>query len=103
MVNRYAPWRYILLILVNVIGAVFAAPHLYPEDPALQISNRVNLIDETELGNIKSVLDNEGIDYRGHGFRVQRRPHMTQARKRLAAASWQQVCQAVRHPHRQIR
>ena len=52
MVNRYAPWRYILLLLIIVIGAVYAAPNLYGEDPALQISHRVNLIDEAELGNI---------------------------------------------------
>ena len=64
MVNRYAPWRYILLLLIIVIGAVYAAPNLYGEDPALQISHRVNLIDEAELDNIKSLLDNESIDYR---------------------------------------
>jgi preprotein translocase subunit SecD len=64
MVNRYAPWRYILLFLVIAIGAVYATPNLYGEDPALQISHRVNLIDDAELGNIKSLLDNEGIDYR---------------------------------------
>jgi preprotein translocase subunit SecD len=63
MVNRYAPWRYILLILVVVIGAVYAAPNLYGEDPALQITHRVNLIDDAELNNVKSLLDNEGIDY----------------------------------------
>ncbi|MCP4470635.1 MAG: protein translocase subunit SecD [Gammaproteobacteria bacterium] len=64
MVNRYAPWRYILLILVIVIGAFYAAPNLYGEDPALQITHRVNLIDDAELGNIRSLLENEDIDYR---------------------------------------
>ena len=64
MVNRYAPWRYILLLLIIAIGAVYAAPNLYGEDPALQISHRVNLIDEAELGNISSLLENEGVDYR---------------------------------------
>jgi len=64
MVNRYAPWRYILLLLIIVIGAVYAAPNLYGEDPALQISHRVNLIDEAELGNISSLLENESVDYR---------------------------------------
>ena len=63
MVNRYAPWRYILLLLVIVIGALYAAPNLYGENPALQISHRVNLIDEAELGNIQSVLDSLAIDY----------------------------------------
>ena len=64
MVNRYAPWRYILLLLIILIGAVYAIPNLYGEDPALQITHRVNLIDDAELSNIKSLLDNEGIDYR---------------------------------------
>ena len=64
MVNHYAPWRYILLLLIIVLGALYAAPNLYGEDPALQISHRVNLIDEAELGNISSLLKNEGVDYR---------------------------------------
>ncbi len=64
MVNRYAPWRYILLILVIAIGAVYATPNLYGEDPALQITHRVNLIDEGELNNIKSLLEAGGIEYR---------------------------------------
>ena len=64
MVNRYAPWRYILLILIITIGVVYAAPNLYGEDPALQITHRVNLVDQGELNNIKSVLESESIDYR---------------------------------------
>ena len=64
MVNRYAPWRYILLHLIIAIGAVYATPNLYGEDPALQITHRVNLIDEAEVGNIKSLLENEGVEYR---------------------------------------
>ena len=64
MVNRYAPWRYILLLLVIAVGAIYAAPNLYGEDPALQITHRVNLVDEGELSNIRSLLETEGVDYR---------------------------------------
>jgi len=64
MVNRYAPWRYILLILVVAIGAIYATPNLYGEDPALQITHRVNLVDEGELNNIKSLLQSENIEHR---------------------------------------
>ncbi len=63
MVNRYAPWRYILLILIITIGVIYATPNLYGEDPALQITHRVNLVDQGELNNIKSMLESEGIDY----------------------------------------
>jgi len=64
MVNRYAPWRYILLLLVILMGAIYAAPNLYGEDPALQITHRVNLMDEAEVANIKSLFQNEGVEYR---------------------------------------
>ena len=64
MVNRYAPWRYVLLILIIAIGIIYATPNLYGEDPALQIAHRVNLADQRELDNIKSLLETEGIEYR---------------------------------------
>ena len=63
MVNRYAPWRYVLLLLIIAIGVIYATPNLYGEDPALQIAHRVNLADQGELNNIKSLLETEGIDY----------------------------------------
>jgi preprotein translocase subunit SecD len=64
MVNRYAPWRYVLLFLIIAIGIIYATPNLYGEDPALQIAHRVNLVDQRELDNIKSLLETEGIEYR---------------------------------------
>ncbi|HEY5740552.1 MAG TPA: protein translocase subunit SecD [Gammaproteobacteria bacterium] len=64
MVNRYAPWRYFLLILIIVIGAVYATPNLYGEDPAVQITHRVELVDQSEVDNIESLLQSEAIDYK---------------------------------------
>ena len=64
MVNYYAPWKYILLTLIVLSGLIYAAPNLYGEDPAVQISHRVNLIDEVELARISDLLENEGIEYR---------------------------------------
>lgn len=63
MVNHYAPWRYVLLLLVILVGAIFATPNLYGEDPALQIAHRVNLVDEAELNNIRSLIESEGIEF----------------------------------------
>jgi preprotein translocase subunit SecD len=63
MVNRYAPWRYVLLLLIIAIGVLYATPNLFGEDPALQISHRVNLADQAELKNIKSMLETEAIDH----------------------------------------
>ncbi len=64
MVNHYAPWKYILLCLVVVLGLLYATPNLYGEDPAVQISHRVNLIDEEELAHMRDLLANEGVNYR---------------------------------------
>jgi preprotein translocase subunit SecD len=64
MVNQYAPWKYVLLFLIVLLGLVYATPNLYGEDPAVQISHRVKLIDEVELTRISDLLKNEGISYR---------------------------------------
>lgn len=64
MVNQYAPWKYIVLFLIVLLGLVYATPNLYGEDPAVQISHRVNLIDEVELARVSDLLKNEGVDYR---------------------------------------
>ena len=64
MVNYYAPWKYLLLTLIVLSGLIYATPNLYGEDPAVQISHRVNLIDEVELVRVTDLLENEGIEYR---------------------------------------
>ena len=46
MVNKYPFWKYLLLGFALVIGVIYAAPNLYGEDPAVQISHRVNLIND---------------------------------------------------------
>ena len=63
MLNQYPLWKYVLLITVVVTGLIYAAPNLYGEDPAVQISHRVNLINEEELNRVQTVLQNLAIDY----------------------------------------
>lgn len=64
MINQYPLWKYLLLITAVVLGAIYAAPNLYGADPAVQVSHRVNLIDETELDNVKSLLKTQNISYK---------------------------------------
>ena len=72
MVNQYPVWKYLLLLIAMVLGIIYAAPNLYGEDPAVQVSHRVNLINEQELQTVTSVMQNLGIDYQsvelGSGF-----------------------------------
>jgi preprotein translocase subunit SecD len=62
--NHYPLWKYLLLIIVVVLGLVYAAPNLYGEDPAVQISHRVNLVNQEELNNVTTLMKNLGIEYR---------------------------------------
>ncbi len=50
MLNQYPRWKNVLLILLVLIGMVYAIPNLFPEQPAVQISpanplSQVNLDD----------------------------------------------------------
>ncbi len=38
--NQYPLWRYLLILAITVLGALYALPNLYGFDPALQISAR---------------------------------------------------------------
>jgi preprotein translocase subunit SecD len=62
--NHYSLWKYLLLIAIVALGLVYAAPNLYGEDPAVQISHRVNLVNKEELNNITALLKNLDIKYR---------------------------------------
>ncbi len=38
MINKYPLWKYILIVIVLIVGVLYALPNLYGDDPALQIS-----------------------------------------------------------------
>lgn len=67
MLNRYPVWKYLLVFVVVLCGALYAAPNLYAPDPALQIAGEssATLIDETILRRATDALDAEGIEHFG--------------------------------------
>ncbi len=64
MVNQYPAWKYLLLAIIVVFGVIYATPNLYGEDPAVQISHRVNLVNDSELSHVRDILVAEGIKFR---------------------------------------
>lgn len=64
MLNRYPLWKYLLILLVFIVGVLYALPNLYPKDPAIQISaaNSGATVDNSEMSRIDRVLDQAGID-----------------------------------------
>lgn len=62
MINQYPWWKNLLVVIVVAVGALYALPNLYGEDPALQISStRGADITDITLGDVRSELQRQGI------------------------------------------
>ena len=62
--NRYSTWKYLLILFLIGIGALFALPNIYGKDPALQISaTRTAEISELTEVQITAALDEAKIPY----------------------------------------
>ncbi|MBV8635534.1 MAG: protein translocase subunit SecD, partial [Burkholderiaceae bacterium] len=61
--NRYALWKYILIIVAVVLGALYTTPNLFGEAPALQISSaKATLKVEADMpGRIDQILKQGNI------------------------------------------
>jgi len=52
-------WKYILICIVLLTGIIYAAPNLYGDDPAIQISEtRASKVDNGTLGKVEAMLEN---------------------------------------------
>ena len=65
MPNTFPLWKNIMILLVIMFGFTFAAPNLFPPDPAIQMSGQSGamVIDESVLKLVEKSLDEAGIEY----------------------------------------
>ena len=65
MPNKFPLWKNVLVLLVVTFGFLFAAPNLYPPDPAVQLSGQSGAmeIDQVILDKVEKSLDEAGIEY----------------------------------------
>lgn len=64
MINKYALWKNVLIILVVLVGALYALPNIYGSDPAIQITaTRSAVVDQTLIDRVKTELTNSKLDY----------------------------------------
>ncbi len=62
--NHYSAWQNLLILAVIVIGAFIAAPNMFGDEPALQVShNNGSAMVELELSQISLALDEQQISY----------------------------------------
>ena len=64
MQNKYPLWKNLLLIVIAVIGLVYAIPNLFSEDPVLQISSQASVKPQDVEQHAKQLLADANITYR---------------------------------------
>lgn len=65
MLNQYSLWKYVLLLVVLVVGGIYALPNIYGSDPAIQISaTRNNIVDTQTESKALEALKASGITLR---------------------------------------
>jgi preprotein translocase subunit SecD len=65
VLNKYPLWKYILVVMVLVIGGLYSAPNLYGEDPAIQVSGlRGAEVNALVLDSVIEKLDEASIGYK---------------------------------------
>jgi preprotein translocase subunit SecD len=66
-VNRFPAWKYILIGLVVLAGALYTVPNFYGESPAVQVSSAKSTVhvDAGLMSKVEAVLGKEGIAYTG--------------------------------------
>lgn len=63
MLNRYPLWKNLMILLVLVIAGIYAAPNLYPDDFAVQVSStRTTEVNANTLTQIESALQASGVE-----------------------------------------
>jgi preprotein translocase subunit SecD len=63
--NQYPAWKYLLIVMVLILGVLYALPNLFGEDPALQITSARGFAIPLDLdANIEDALVVETIEFK---------------------------------------
>jgi preprotein translocase subunit SecD len=68
--NRYPVWKYILIAVAILLGALFTAPNYFGESPAVQVTSGKSTVKMTSdmAAKVAEVLTKEGIANNGIAF-----------------------------------
>ncbi|NIY94127.1 protein translocase subunit SecD, partial [Vibrio diazotrophicus] len=69
MLNRYPLWKYLMVVFVIAISALYALPNIYGEDPAIQITGaRGASVDLSTLDSVTKALDKAQLSRKSIGL-----------------------------------
>jgi len=63
MLNRYPLWKNLLILFIVVLGLLYSAPNLYPDDEAILINNENLEISEADVAVVETALEAAQIDF----------------------------------------
>ncbi|MCU7943380.1 MAG: protein translocase subunit SecD [Candidatus Thiodiazotropha sp. (ex Cardiolucina cf. quadrata)] len=64
--NQYPLWKNLMVLIVVLLGGLFALPNLFDQDPSMEISaQRDAVIDQTTESRVQQALDKVGITAKG--------------------------------------
>ena len=65
MPNKFPLWKNLMILVLVAFAFTYAAPNLYPPDPALQLSGQSSAmkIDQAVIGKVEKALGEAQIDY----------------------------------------
>ncbi|MBC3833038.1 protein translocase subunit SecD [Undibacterium amnicola] len=68
--NRYPLWKYIIILISLVFGALYAAPNFFGDSAAVQINSTKATIkvDESMIARVEQVLKDAGINSTGFSY-----------------------------------
>ena len=65
MLNRYPLWKNLLILFIVVLGLLYSAPNLYPDDEAILINNENLEISGADVAVVETALEAAQIDFFG--------------------------------------
>ena len=63
--NQYPLWKYLLILSVVAVTALYTLPNLYPNVPAVQVSHESGKLTDTTLPTLRQALKDQGIQIKG--------------------------------------
>ena len=64
MQNKYPLWKNLMLIVIAVVGLIYAIPNLYTENPVVQISSETPVDYDALKSQIEDILKKDNLPYK---------------------------------------
>ena len=63
--NKFSIYQYLLILVILVIGSIYALPNLYPTQPSIQVAytDSGRSADQSLLNNLEDILENSNTEY----------------------------------------